>query len=463
MKRYLLLAAAGMGACLYASTFELYRDGSVYTYHPKETFIGFAPKGTKAECGDRTLSVVSSAECPQQNRLCREKESIRRWSLDAALADRKMRYIDALMNRAEVKISDPEQILTMSEKAARSYAEARKRKERADKEAKWRKEAFLKKAPVLEPLHFDSLCDKEVKLTIPGRYITFEMLYEADIGDDAQVEVSQHIQLRNRSGIDIAADRAMLYYQPMYRYLRPIRFTPWIVRERPEAKVRAMQKMAMPVAAEAVADTAYENVTVEKARNYRIGNLVLPSNGERVDIAVQSWRSASTRGERVYPYRDTRVYRVVRFQPKTAIETDRWRIRSGGKLLASNVRGEYMDGEYTLFVGVDEDLIVTKEPMILKEKESFFGHTVRKKDGYTVRLVNQSGEKRRLTIVERIPVATRSDVEVKLLSVTSDTAMKYRPKKWGELQIDVTIPARKSAEVSVLFEVSYDKEKPVVY
>ncbi|WP_456403407.1 DUF4139 domain-containing protein [Hydrogenimonas sp.] len=216
---------------------------------------------------------------------------------------------------------------------------------------------------------------------------------------------------------------------------------------------------AMPVPERA----SYEEVQTQKARNYRITGLKLPSNGERVDIVLQKWQNGAERSEVVYPYRDRRVFRVVRFRPDRQIETDRWRIRSGEKVIAANVRGEFVDGRYTLFHSVDEDLAVERERMILKEKESLFGGTLRKKDGYIVRVVNQSGEAKELSVIERIPVATRSDVEVKLLNVSSNRPMRYRLHEKGKLTIDLTIPPHAEAEVRVLFEVSFDKEKPVVF
>ena len=459
-----MVAVAGICLSLQAATFELYRDGAVYTYKPAGTFVGFVPKQSRAECGDRTLSIVSSTECPKESRLCREKATIERWSLDSAYAQRRMTYIDALMKRAEVKIADPKAVLAMAEKAAQNYATMQKRKEMADKEVKWRREAFSKQAPSLEPQHLAKACDGNVKLILPGRFISFDMLYIADISDEKKVGITQRIELRNRSGIDIEAERATLYYQPMNRYLRPIRFSPWIVHDRAVPKAGMMRKMAMPASSENLAaDIAYAAVETENPRHYRIKELKLPSNGEKVDISVGSWRVDAEREERVYPYRDLRVYHVVRFQPNVPVETNRWRILESGKVVASNVSGEYRNGRYTLFVSVDEDVVVQREKMVLKEKESFFGGTVRKKDGYVIRLVNQSNETKRLKIVDRIPVAVRSDVEVKLLSVRCDQTIEKRLLEKGRLEMDVSMPPKSHAEVRVLFEVSYDKEKPIVY
>ncbi|WP_457593438.1 DUF4139 domain-containing protein [Hydrogenimonas sp.] len=463
MKR-VILATVVTAAALCASTFELYRDGAVYTYKPSGSFVGFVPKNSGAECRQETVSLTARPECPTGVRLCGEREKIEHLALDAAEALQQMRYIDLLMKQA--KITEAKKLLDLSGAAAARYAELEKRKKTDDREVKWRKEAFFKQAPSMEPLHLSKKCDGNVKLTIPGRYITFDMLYEADVAETDAVTITPHIGLTNRSGIDITAQNAALYYRPMHTNLRPIRFDPWIIRDKNRPRIRALQKTVMPMAADgmpAPESASYEEVQTQKARNYRIKGLKLPSNGERVDIALRKWRNSAERSEVVYPYRDRRVFRVVRFKPKREIETNRWRIRSDGTLIASNVSGAYIDGRYTLFLSVDEDLVVNREKMILKEKESFFGGTVRKKDGYIVRVVNQSGEAKELSIIERIPVAVRSDITVKLLSVTSNRPMKYRLHERGKLAVDLTIPPRSDAEVRVLFEVSFDKDKPIVF
>jgi len=78
-------------------------------------------------------------------------------------------------------------------------------------------------------------------------------------------------------------------------------------------------------------------------------------------------------------------------------------------------------------------------------------------------VVNQSDRRKELTIVERIPVAVRSDIEVKLLGVTSDKKISYKEGENGKLTIDLSLPAHSDASVEVLFEVTFDKEKPVIF
>ncbi|BBG66246.1 aspartate ammonia-lyase [Hydrogenimonas sp.] len=465
MRVFILFAVSiCSSASLYASTLEIYRDGALYSFKPSGTFVGFAPKNSSAECGDNSFSPVPVPECPQNNGLCKLKKQIDAMGLDLERTKREMDYIDRLIE--EVKPESAEKLLQISKASAARYAELSAEKIAGEKLLKSRRELFFKMAPSLEPMHLPKPCSGELKLTLPAGYINFDLLYEADISNPDRIIVTKHLGVTNRSGVDISADSAMLYYRPMHRYLQPVHFRPWLIRERrPMPQIRTLQKSAAPMAAdlELEAAPAYKNVESRGVRSYKIERLDLPSSGERIDIRLQSWENGAEAAEMVYPYRDRRVYRVIRFRPKNAIESSRWKVKEGKKIIASNVKGEYLDGYYTLFVSVDEDLAVSRKKLFLKEKESFFGGTLRKKDGYEVSVVNQSAEKKRLTIIERIPVATRSDVEVKLLKVTSERKVSYRAGKNGKLTIELTIPARSSASVEVLFEVSYDKEKPIFF
>ena len=459
----LLLAAASAAASLYASTLEVYRDAAIYRFTPSSTFIGFAPKKSGAECGDSALALTFVPECPNGLKLCSLRSEIEALRQNIDRSKRQMVYLDRLVEEAKPQSS--KSLIELSEAAAARYSELLGRKRTDEALLKARKELFFKMAPSLEPLHLPKECGSELKLTLPGGFIGFDIGYEADIAEPKKIAVSKHLHLTNRSGVDIEADEALLYYRPLQRYLQPIRFQPWIIRDRNRPVVRTLQKMAAPMAADSasVEGVRYEKAQQKGARSYKIKSLELPSNGERVDMVMESWKNGATDMEVVYPYRDTNVYRVLKFRPKRPIEAHIWKIKEGKRGIASNVRGEYIDGYYTLFVSVDEDLVVRKKKPVFKEKESFFGGSIRKKDGYVVEVVNQSGKRKELTIIERIPVAVRSDIEVRLLGVTSDKKLSYKEGENGKLTIELSVPAHSDASVEVLFEVTFDKEKPVLF
>ncbi len=459
----LLFVAASAAVSLYASTLEVYRDAAIYRFTPSSTFIGFAPKKSSAECGDAALALTFMPKCPKSVELCSLKSEIEALQLNIARSKQQMDYLDRLIEEARPQSS--KSLLELSETAAANYSELMGRKRTDEALLKARKDLFFKMAPSLEPLHISKECGSELKLTLPGGFIGFDIGYEADIAEPKKIAVSKHLHLTNRSGVDIKADEALLYYRPLQRYLQPIRFQPWIIRDRNRPEIRTLQKMAAPMAADTalVEGIRYAKAQQKGARSYKITGLELPSNAERVDIVMESWKNGARALEEVYPYRDANVYRVLKFRPKHPIEAHIWKIKEGRKSIASNVRGEYIDGYYTLFVSVDEDLVVRKKKLILKEKESFFGGSIRKKDGYVVKVVNQSDRRKELTIIERIPVAIRSDIKVRLLGVTSDKKVSYKEGENGKLTIELSVPAHSDASVEVLFEVTFDKDKPVLF
>ena len=467
MRRWTIVALAGLMTAGWGATFELYRDGALYTFTPKNGFLEFVAKSASVECGVSRQTVTFAAHCPPSSRLCKlwnEMESMQR---AVEHADRSMAYLDTLVGNTKPSRLKSETLIALAKRTGEARAAWAMEKERNQRRLENLKREFSRQAPSRTPKKVPDGCNEEVKLTLPAGSVRLDLLNVADISGDT-VKVTQMLGVKNRSGIDIVADEASFYMRPMHRFLRPIRFDPWIVREKPIVKGVRARKIAVPTAAqpmvlESAPSADLSNVERVAARNYRVRNLKLPSTGEEVDVPVDSWSVKAKRYETVYPYRDPRVYKALRFFPKHPLESDRWRIVQGKKVLTTNATGLFEEGEYVLFTDVDRDAVVRRERKILKEKESFFGGRMHKKDGYTLRLTNMSDKPKTVHIVDRIPVAPQSDVEVKLLKVEGSVPVHHRLAEKGKLVMDVTIPAKKAETIHVLFEVAYDKKHPVVY
>jgi hypothetical protein len=464
MMRWLTgVCLGGLLVHLGAATLEVYQDGAVYRFEPKESFVGFVGKGAVAVCGSREGALVQTTDCPRAFRLCKEKERIEGMEEQADEAGASEEVLRQLLSQIQPAEIDAKRFIRESEAVGKRLAELSKRKKDLMKRIRSAKERFSKETTSWDPFGLPPGCGGEVGLKLPAGWLTFGVFYEADVTERDKVAIAQKMEVTNRSGLDIKARKASFHYAPMRRDLRPVRFSPWLVRDNivpVSRKVRSETRVLMMESAPA---PALSNVDVKSARHYTVSDLVLPSDGRKTTVTLREWDQEADYEERAYPYFDTRAYKTVRFKPSFPIDSDRWLIHEGGRLLTSRSRGAFIDGWYTLFFDVDEEMKIDRRRLYLKAKESFFGGTVKKRDGYRIDLFNDSGNTKKITLVDRIPVARRSDVEVELLEVASKLPMRYELKSQGRLEIYVTVPAHTGGSVEVLFEVSHDKKKPVSY
>jgi len=304
-------------------------------------------------------------------------------------------------------------------------------------------------------------------LTLPAEMIRTDLENEAEILKGDEIRVIQYMSLSNRSGVDIAVKDTRIYARNFRRHLRPIRFSPWVVRPRPKlSKSRSKRLMAVgSYAADTVPDAPVPKVAgVQrlKARNYAIGKLDLPSTGEKVRVKLSEYRTKMSCETVSYPYRAPVAYRACSFQPKQEIVTDRWVLKQGRRLLAESAYGEYEDGRYLLYTDRDDSITIRRIQLPEKDRSSgIFGGEIRKKDGILLEVQNRSKEKKSLKIVERIPYSSTDKIEVKLLKV--EGAKRENLGEYGKLVLRVDLGPGEGKKVKILFELRYDKDLKIVY
>ncbi|WP_457596018.1 DUF4139 domain-containing protein [Hydrogenimonas sp.] len=458
-----IVAALVLSSSAWGATLSLYRDGAVYRFTPKEGFVGFVGKGAEARCGERVAALVQSSDCPESSRLCREWQAIEGLHTRADTARSSAWALKALLSRVRLDRLDAADLVRQSAAVGEKLSSLKEQERRLRAERERRKSRFLTYAPVFTPV-FVQGCEGEIELRLPRGAIDFRVAYEADVSALPTLAVTQYLTLRNRSGLDIEAERATFHFEPMRRTLRPIRFRPWVVRDATKSAPRILTRGVAPMVADAAAPAPeMAQIDVEGPRRYEVKGLKLPASAVGMRVTLRRWEQPAESEEVAYPWRDTRVYKTVTFKPRYAIDANDWRAVRGGRLLSTRVFGAYGPEGYRLFVDVDEEVTIRREHLVLKEKESFFGSKIHKKDGYRLELFNQSDKKKRIHIVERLPVAVRSDVEVKLLKVETKLPLRYERGEEGRLDLFVTLPPKSGGEVRVLFEVRYDKKKPVAY
>jgi hypothetical protein len=133
-------------------------------------------------------------------------------------------------------------------------------------------------------------------------------------------------------------------------------------------------------------------------------------------------------------------------------------------VLIENAAGEYRDGRYDLYIKVEDDIKIERQPIVKKERETgIFGGTARKKDGYTLTVTNKSDKVKALTLIERIPTSTTEEIKSKLLSINSEKIVDYKMLKEGKIEMKLTLEPHEMKQIEVLFELSYDKNLKVNY
>ena len=287
--------------------------------------------------------------------------------------------------------------------------------------------------------------------------------------------MTQYLSVTNRSGIDIQADNAMFFYRSAHQYLQPVHFRPWIV-SKYEPLTNGISKTAMAkrksmdmamVSEEMMSPSVMDSaplVSYEDAREYRIQDLSLPSNGVPLDVKVLSWNNDLSCELRAYPYENTNAFHVCSFEPKYQIDSNHWKVRSSGEMINENAVGEYKDGKYDLYIKSDEDLTIQRRRIVNKERETgIFGGTVRKKDGFRLSLTNKSDREKNITIIERIPTSTTEEIKSKLLSISSEKKVNYTILKEGEIEMKITLDPNENRKIEVLFEILHAKDMKVNY
>jgi hypothetical protein len=265
----------------------------------------------------------------------------------------------------------------------------------------------------------------------------------------------------------------MFYYRSANQYVAPTHFSAWIINKNEprlaSAPINVMAKKAIAdmsmmaeksVAAPMVAPVA----SYEDAREYKIKNLTLPSTGVPLEAQVLTWKAPLVCEIRTYPYENTKAFHVCSFVPKYQIDNNRWKVKSTNEIVNENAIGEYRKDAYDLYIKVEDDIQIERKPIVNNERETgVFGGTVRKKDGFTLTLINKSDTIKTIVLTERIPTSTTEKITSKLLSINSEKKVDYKILEDGQIEMNLTLEPNENKKIKVLFEVSYDKDLQVSY
>ncbi|HEY9128883.1 MAG TPA: DUF4139 domain-containing protein [Sulfurovum sp.] len=459
------------GGLVYASSLAVYQDKTFYNFTPKDHFIGFT-KNVEAKCEGRSIPLLVTTSCPSDERLCQLLDRWEQTEQELETVKANAQVLEKLISLPQPTTFDADTWIESAKRLGVEQARLSTLHKSLSEEAEIIEQEFQKQSGSKHALQTSQVCGKEIELTIPRGYISFSTHYEADMKDKNKATITQYLSVTNRSGIDIQADTAMFFYRSSQQYLHPIHFRPWIVSKyepRPEPKMAMAKRKSMDMMAERemmappVAMSA-PIASYEDAREYKIKGLSLPSTAETLDVKVISWDTELACGIRAYPYQNTDAFHVCTFEPKYQIDSNNWKVKSSGELVNENGVGEYREGKYDLYTKIEEDIKIERQRIVNKERETgIFGGTVRKKDGFTLTLINKSDKAKDVTLIERIPTSTTEEITSKLLNINSEKKVNYTMLKDGQIEMRLTLAPHEHKKIDVLFEISHNKDMKVEY
>ncbi|MDM5271717.1 DUF4139 domain-containing protein [Sulfurovum sp. zt1-1] len=464
------LSLALLTTLSHAASLHVYQDTAIYTYSPKSNYVGIA-EGVLATCKGQPLPLEQRAECNNGERLCSEFNDLQNAQEQLESIQNNITLLDKIIELYQPTTLDAKMTIDAAKKISAERAKLVTTHQRAKIEFDLQKQAFYKQTSATLPLYYSQTCDVPTKLKFSNSAINFRTFYEADLSSENMVKVTQYLAVTNHSGVDIVVDDATFYYRMSQRTVHPVYFHPWIISKYqpplPRSKSLLMKsaKMMDSAPAEMMSDAlGAPAVEYVDAREYKVAHLELPSTGEPVKAEVNTWSAVMKCGLHTAPYANLNVYEQCSFTPQTQIETHSWEIKKGEELISSRAFGEYRENTYSVYTKIDEDIKVSRKPIVRKEKDTgFFGNTVRKKDGYILTLTNKSDKDKTITVTERIPTSETEEIEVKLLQINSDKKVDYNLLKDGKVEINVLLHAGEERTIEILFEIAYDKEMEITY
>ncbi len=452
---------------LHSSSLLVYQDKSIYNYNQKNTYIGFV-KNVKAKCNGENVRLKTMLKCPLNQTLCQESNSIK----DIQNRLNTIRYngeiLDSILKIAKPTKIDANGWIKSAKELAKEKSNLLLKEQNTQEDLTLKKTLFKKKVTSFKAIESENTCTNEFKLILPRNALSFSTSYEAEI-DNKNIEVTQYLNILNRSGIDIVADSVTFYQRMAYQYVRPVHFKPWIVGKYAPINRKMKKSISSDLLTAPIRSMSFKNkieniASYIDAREYKIDNLNLPSTGISLDIKVLTWSSKLTCKLKAYPYLRANAFEVCSFEPKYQIEKNSWKVKNKQKTINDNAVGEYEDRNYNIYTKRDDDLNIKREKIVDKERETgFFGGSEQKKDGFILTINNKSNKIKNLTVIERIPTSNTDEINVKLLSIKSNDKVNYKLLKDGKIEINLTLKAKVTKKIEILFELSYDKKLKVRY
>lgn len=162
----------------------------------------------------------------------------------------------------------------------------------------------------------------------------------------------------------------------------------------------------------------------------------------------------------VAPYMINKVQllAVVRERTEAISETPSVVRLNGRPVGINNAPIIYNSDSAAFQLGFIKDVVVQRKRENPYSSRSLLGNTQRDMYEYSISIINRRQVPISITVIDRIPVSTDSQIEVKLKK-----AEKALPDQHGLMRWNVTIPPGKQHIISFAYEISYPKGRNIAF
>jgi hypothetical protein len=462
------LLVVGVGA-MWGSSLDIYNDTVIYRFVPTGRYLGFISPYSKAVCGASTIDLIPSDECPKSDKLCRKMEKIEELDSRISGVESSIGYLDKLIDRSRLSQAGSQKWIELALKGGEKRAELMREKRELARKRDIEKRLFSAGTSSKRPYALARECHGELELRLPPASISVRLENEIDITDRKKLKISKYLLLENDSGIDFSVSDANIRAQNSHIGLEPIRFVPKVVRPvEPPKRGRMVKKLSKLSTPELIADAPSPSVSVESLRrvgyrSFTIGKLDLPSDGERVRVKIGDEEVTAYCRDICFSYRwPATVYEACTFRPASTVDEHEWIVKENGKILSDRARGLYEKGHYLLYVDIDDEVVVKRKKAIDKSRSvGIFGSDIRRRDGFSIEVLNTSSKGRRVELVERIPRSASDRIEVRIVDISG--ADRDSLSKDGRLTLTLELKPHEKRDIEVSYELEYDKNIKITY
>jgi len=457
------IAIALLITTILSASVEIYQDKVKQTLLPKERFIGFNAniyaydkyndlKIIKKECNDfQKQSCISTKEISKLETKIKSLKS-------------QKNALSLSLTKLSMKIDNPEQTISFVQTVSDKIAEI-------DNSIKNNQNLLIiekskKSSPTQDAYYFEEKPKNIVNIEFRG--ISFYSEYNLNIDQNT---ISHNIVLNNKSGIDIKNSQVKVIDRRLSGLSSNRAFIPRKISQHYRDTNRK-NIMKSSISRRASYDAEMMDsapiAVKESTRNYKIYNFTLASNGLNKKYTVEEQKIEISKILQWNVW-ERQVFEVAIIEYKTVLESNNINLiyndlktknihpRRDGKNLIINIAQEY-------------DVEVNKKSIPnFSQSKGFINSDTLITNGFKLTLSNLSKNPKELKIVERIPVSTNEDIEVKLSEVWEITknnrkkvAFSY-DKKIGKLELFVLLNSEESRVFEYKYSIRHPKKVQIFY